>query len=180
MLCTYRLYLFNMYCTTMYFDHINRMNICFKFVFLSSHSIVLTFQWSNRRIIRIIFVSLLTAQDCSVLEWTEWSECDNPCGYGTRRRTRSVASYPENGGKHCPALKQRRACVGFDEVFCTQLNVEHQAEEMQGQGRCHPFFFFTKMIFFLNLKFKMCVPSIFYHECTGLRHLWICSVWHTK
>ncbi|PVD31613.1 hypothetical protein C0Q70_07029 [Pomacea canaliculata] len=78
------------------------------------------------------------AQDCTVFEWSDWTECDNPCGYGTRRRTRKVDTYPENGGKHCPTLKQRRACVGFDEEFCKQLNVEHQEEELQEVGRILP------------------------------------------
>lgn len=84
------------------------------------------------------YAHICKAQDCSVMEWSEWTECDNPCGYGTRRRTRSVTKYPENGGKHCPSLKQRRACVGFDEEFCKQLNVEHQAEELQEVGRILP------------------------------------------
>ena len=67
-------------------------------------------------------------------EWGSWSNCSNLCGYGKQLRFREVREYPENGGKHCPALKQRRACVGFDEDFCSQLNVEHQAEELQGQS----------------------------------------------
>lgn len=84
------------------------------------------------------YAHVCKAQDCTVREWGEWSNCSNPCGYGKRLRFREVENYPENGGKHCPALKQRRACVGFEEQFCAQLNVEHQAEELQERAHLLP------------------------------------------
>ncbi|XP_055299240.1 somatomedin-B and thrombospondin type-1 domain-containing protein [Sitodiplosis mosellana] len=51
--------------------------------------------------------------DCTVSEWGVWSECDVPCGTGMMSRTRSILNAPENGGKHCPSLVQKRGCQGF-------------------------------------------------------------------
>ncbi|KAK7087374.1 somatomedin-B and thrombospondin type-1 domain-containing protein-like [Littorina saxatilis] len=84
------------------------------------------------------YAHVCKAQDCSVGEWGEWSNCSNQCGYGKRLRYRDVGQYPENGGKHCPALKQRRACVGFQQEFCAQLSVEYQAEELQERAHVLP------------------------------------------
>ncbi|XP_046575803.1 somatomedin-B and thrombospondin type-1 domain-containing protein-like [Haliotis rubra] len=79
------------------------------------------------------------AIDCDVSDWTDWGECDNPCGLGSRRRTRKVKRYPENGGKNCPTLKQRRVCVGDSKAEeCLQQSVEHHAEELQETGRILP------------------------------------------
>lgn len=181
MLCTYRLYLFNMYCTTMYFDHINRMNICFKFVFLSSHSIVLTFQWSNRRINRIYicFSSYSSRLFCLGMDWVVrvwqslwlWYAQANSLGgqlSGERRQTLSC-------------VKTTAGLRWFWRSLLYTAECRAPGRRNARSGPLSPFLFLYKDdFFFLNLKFKMCVPSIFYHECTGLRHLWICSVWHTK
>lgn len=35
------------------------------------------------------------------------------CGTGMMSRTRSILNAPENGGKHCPSLVQKRGCQGF-------------------------------------------------------------------
>eukprot|EP00930_Biecheleria_cincta_P096731 TRINITY_DN88536_c0_g1_i1.p1 TRINITY_DN88536_c0_g1~~TRINITY_DN88536_c0_g1_i1.p1 ORF type:complete len:1777 (+),score=234.93 TRINITY_DN88536_c0_g1_i1:51-5333(+) len=43
------------------------------------------------------------AQDCVWGEWTEWTECDIPCGGGQQFRQRHIAKVPRNGGKLCPA-----------------------------------------------------------------------------
>lgn len=51
--------------------------------------------------------------DCTVSEWGVWSECDVTCGTGMMSRTRSILNAPENGGKHCPSLVQKRGCQGF-------------------------------------------------------------------
>ncbi|XP_045465529.1 somatomedin-B and thrombospondin type-1 domain-containing protein [Harmonia axyridis] len=48
--------------------------------------------------------------DCQVTGWGPWSACDVDCGAGTMSRKRSVKVQPENGGKHCPSLDQRRGC----------------------------------------------------------------------
>ena len=67
-------------------------------------------------------------------EWAGWEECDNPCGIGSRRRIRKVDAYPENGGKHCPVLKQRQACVGDGlSEECLQQDLEFQGEELRGK-----------------------------------------------
>lgn len=56
---------------------------------------------------------LFTVIDCTVSEWGVWSECDVSCGTGMMSRTRTILNAPENGGKHCPSLVQKRGCQGF-------------------------------------------------------------------
>uniref|UniRef100_A0A0A1WV78 RPE-spondin n=1 Tax=Zeugodacus cucurbitae TaxID=28588 RepID=A0A0A1WV78_ZEUCU len=51
--------------------------------------------------------------DCKVSEWTPWSECDKSCGTGIMLRTRQIIRVPQNGGKHCPSLTQKRSCQGI-------------------------------------------------------------------
>lgn len=51
--------------------------------------------------------------DCQVSEWTPWSECDKSCGTGVMLRTRKIIRAPQNGGKHCPSLTQKRSCQGI-------------------------------------------------------------------
>ncbi|ESO91633.1 hypothetical protein LOTGIDRAFT_147399, partial [Lottia gigantea] len=73
--------------------------------------------------------------DCQVGDWGDWSECDNPCGYGSKKRIRKVKVHPENGGKHCPVLKQRQVCAGDGKSdICLQQSVENQFEELQGKS----------------------------------------------
>lgn len=50
--------------------------------------------------------------DCRVSEWEQWSECDAACGVGSMSRSRTVQYEPQNGGKECPDLRQKRACHG--------------------------------------------------------------------
>ncbi|XP_049794408.1 somatomedin-B and thrombospondin type-1 domain-containing protein-like [Schistocerca nitens] len=57
-------------------------------------------------------VHLRLLVDCAVTAWGPWSECDADCGTGMMRRSRSVQRQPENGGKHCPSLLQKRGCQG--------------------------------------------------------------------
>lgn len=76
---------------------------------------------------------IFSGKDCEVGEWEEWSTCDNPCGYGTRKRKRDVTQYPDNGGSNCPDLKQRRACVGYQAEVCRQNLAEEQIEEKSGE-----------------------------------------------
>lgn len=59
------------------------------------------------------FFFVPTVIDCTVSEWGVWSECDVSCGTGMMSRTRSILNAPENGGKHCPSLVQKRGCQGF-------------------------------------------------------------------
>ncbi|KAK6192854.1 hypothetical protein SNE40_004253 [Patella caerulea] len=79
------------------------------------------------------------AVDCKVADWGKWSDCDNPCGVGSKKRTRKVSQYPENGGKQCPVLKQRQACVGDGKADeCLQQSVENQFEELHETARILP------------------------------------------
>lgn len=53
-----------------------------------------------------------TVIDCVMSEWEPWSECDTECGSGMMTRKRQVLKAPVNGGKHCPSMVQKRACMG--------------------------------------------------------------------
>lgn len=53
---------------------------------------------------------LIPVVDCQVTSWGPWSTCDTDCGPGSMSRTRSVKIQPQNGGRHCPSLEQRRGC----------------------------------------------------------------------
>lgn len=48
--------------------------------------------------------------DCQVTAWGHWTTCDTDCGPGTMSRTRSIKVHPQNGGRHCPSLEQKRGC----------------------------------------------------------------------
>lgn len=71
------------------------------------------FYFFNVDICFFSFSPFFAVIDCTVSEWGVWSECDVPCGTGMMSRTRSILNAPENGGKHCPSLVQKRGCQGF-------------------------------------------------------------------
>eukprot|EP00808_Paulinella_micropora_P003671 g38606.t1 len=48
--------------------------------------------------------------NCTVGEWSNFTECNVPCGGGTRSRTRSVITYPSSNGQACPELTQVKGC----------------------------------------------------------------------
>jgi len=48
--------------------------------------------------------------NCKVSQWGSWSKCSKDCGGGVSTRTRTVTTWPSNGGKECPALKDTKIC----------------------------------------------------------------------
>ncbi|XP_023211060.1 somatomedin-B and thrombospondin type-1 domain-containing protein-like [Centruroides sculpturatus] len=50
--------------------------------------------------------------DCEVSEWGRWSSCNVDCGTGFMSRERNIIQHPQNGGRHCPELIQKRGCLG--------------------------------------------------------------------
>ncbi len=51
--------------------------------------------------------------DCKVSDWSLWDPCTKDCGGGTQKRTKSIITQPQNGGKACPPpaeLIQTQAC----------------------------------------------------------------------
>jgi hypothetical protein len=57
--------------------------------------------------------------DCTVSEWTAYSECSHTCGDGARTRTRVLFLQTQHGGKACPALSETTEChEGHCPVHC--------------------------------------------------------------
>ncbi len=54
--------------------------------------------------------------DCSVSDWSKWSQCAqlDPNGPYQRIRTRNVIDYPQFGGKACPDLQELENCASQD------------------------------------------------------------------
>ena len=47
---------------------------------------------------------------CQYSEWGAWSDCDNQCGAGERRRQRSLLSSPAAGAGGCTQTQEEEAC----------------------------------------------------------------------
>ena len=77
--------------------------------------------------------------DCRVSEWEQWSDCDVSCGVGSMSRSRNVLSPPQNGGKECPDLHQKRACHG------QRCEVQDDDKMLRGK-HCVITLFFTKLL----------------------------------
>ncbi|XP_048852865.1 somatomedin-B and thrombospondin type-1 domain-containing protein [Brienomyrus brachyistius] len=58
----------------------------------------------------------ISAIDCVLSPWGQWTECNALCGTGSMERTRQVTVPPRNGGTPCPDLRQRRGCFGKSEL----------------------------------------------------------------
>jgi hypothetical protein len=48
--------------------------------------------------------------DCKVNDWSEWSNCNKPCGGGQMTRTRTIRVQPQYGGMSCPSLSDVQDC----------------------------------------------------------------------
>ncbi|XP_057295062.1 somatomedin-B and thrombospondin type-1 domain-containing protein-like [Hydractinia symbiolongicarpus] len=47
---------------------------------------------------------------CIVSEWEKWTGCSTKCGFGVRKRKRSIKQKNQNGGNPCGPLEQVRGC----------------------------------------------------------------------
>lgn len=47
--------------------------------------------------------------DC-IMDWDDWGSCDATCGVGTKTRTGTILSRPQNGGDICPISPEHRTC----------------------------------------------------------------------
>lgn len=52
----------------------------------------------------------LCPQDCTVTDWSPWSECSSTCGTGYKTRQRFIAQMPTDNGQNCPPLQEYREC----------------------------------------------------------------------
>lgn len=66
--------------------------------------------------------------DCVLSDWGQWSECDAKCGTGIMSRQRTILRAPENGGKHCGSLAQKRGCQGY------RCSSAHDRKALKGIG----------------------------------------------
>ena len=48
--------------------------------------------------------------NCTVSEWSSWSDCTKACGTGSETRTRSITQQANNSGTVCPSLNHTRDC----------------------------------------------------------------------
>ena len=48
--------------------------------------------------------------DCGISEWSEYGDCDVPCGGGKSYRSREIQREPLLDGLQCPALNESRTC----------------------------------------------------------------------
>ena len=48
--------------------------------------------------------------DCSLNNWSSWTDCDNTCGVGTQSRSTTIKIQPKNNGIACPPLTQSQTC----------------------------------------------------------------------
>ncbi|GLH14765.1 Uncharacterized protein GBIM_19086 [Gryllus bimaculatus] len=79
--------------------------------------------------------------DCAVSPWGAWSACDADCGAGMMTRSRAVERQPENGGRHCPSLVQKRGCQGTRCPHSAKSAVKGEQRRaaldgLGGPGRC--------------------------------------------
>ena len=67
------------------------------------------------------------AIDCEVGDWSVWSECKRGkiCNQGIQERQRSIKRNPDNGGKDCPKLKERRKCF-LGAYGCDENNLKNK------------------------------------------------------
>ena len=60
--------------------------------------------------------SSVCSVDCTVAQWSDWSQCSEPCGGGSQTRNRTVTRHAANGGAGCPSTDEARSC---NDAACT-------------------------------------------------------------
>ncbi|XP_074652836.1 thrombospondin type-1 domain-containing protein 7B-like [Tubulanus polymorphus] len=64
--------------------------------------------------------------DCLVSHWSEWSSCENMCGFGYQKRSRQVLVTNRGRGRECPTIvTQRKPCPM---TICYRWNVTRWSE----------------------------------------------------
>lgn len=48
--------------------------------------------------------------ECETSDWSDWSECNQPCGKGKQIRTKKVITFPSEN-KSCPPLSEAKDCI---------------------------------------------------------------------
>jgi hypothetical protein len=95
---------------------------------------------------------LIAVIDCVLSEWEQWSECDVKCGTGMMSRTRTILRAPENGGKHCGSLTQKRGCQGY------KCNSVHEHKALKGKK------WLQFIIIWISMHFYLIVEIFFIHN----------------
>jgi len=61
--------------------------------------------------------------DCVMGNWSQWSQCDEPCGPGVQTRERNVSVPASHGGRACSnPVEQRNCTIGPCPVDCVMSN----------------------------------------------------------
>lgn len=102
-------------------------------------------------LIILFLFKYLTVVDCQVSPWGPWSDCDAECGSGTMSRTRTIQVQPENGGRHCPSLQQRRGCQVSNchhQDHAIKGNVDYDYDNDNDYGKI----FYSRHVFVQKLR----------------------------
>jgi hypothetical protein len=52
--------------------------------------------------------------NCAVTPFSQWSDCNAPCGGGQKQRVRTIVTNAANGGTACPSLRETENCNTAD------------------------------------------------------------------
>ena len=82
-----------------------------------------------------------------------WSTCDRSCGKGIQSRTRLITQHPSPGGKRCPALSQKRACLG------NRCSAKYKKYKSPIVGKCRELhligIYFTTQLFYYSTQYPI-------------------------
>ncbi|CAE7454331.1 Sspo [Symbiodinium sp. CCMP2456] len=73
-------------------------------------------------------------QDCEYNDWGKWTQCSETCGGGSRKRTRTVKTKAQNGGKACEAAEKKQT----EECNTKECPVDCVISDWQDWGHCAP------------------------------------------
>lgn len=75
---------------------------------------------------------------CDMAEWTEWSECNAPCGPGTQTRVRKPRTSPQQTKMHScrPVVEKRKCCEMTCQDYCSNSLLGAWSDWGKCEGSC--------------------------------------------